>query len=179
MKSENLFFIESLENLKPSIDSFMKLGLSEDEAIDFSKSFSAIKRETEIPLDFHSDISEIFSIYIFGNLVMGMVDFCDKPLKSTTDRVNIGKVEADPLIQNITNNSIAVYDIFSNELIWECAASGRQFLESMLCFHKANIENLQSDIFDENKMEIIAGKCANIAGDHDRYISFYLMLFGL
>jgi hypothetical protein len=173
----------ALQEAAPSQKVLKDLGLSDEEAREFTSSFNVIPRNDNKAVMHSADIiQDFFTQYDPSNLEVGMIRFLSMPKTIDRGRI-IGYVEADTLVVDKSTGKVFVDDLTSpGNTLWECADSIEQFLFALvpaasylgLCLVDDDDKVRTNKLLSKNVLE----KCVSIAGGSS-YESFFRMLLGM
>lgn len=173
-------FVARLKTLAPSKEDLKKRGLSDDFINSFIQSYYCNKK-TDFNLNFFSNdtILKLLQYYDCSKVEIGIITFTSKIIEEV-GYYHIGNAEQDILSLNKTFLSIEILDYVNpTHVLWECASSSENFLESMLlCADFFTSRITDSSLLDNDAYTLErVNMCTEIAGGN-KYRDFYKMLLG-
>lgn len=172
-------FKNALIDASPTLVSLLKIGLSQDEALQIRSSFEIHPRPAVYSIDLGDEaLNDLLSNYDVSQIEVGMVRFHAYPERFSSGWT-IGEVEADYLILDEESGEVRVTDIGCPEhVIWRCSANGENFLSALVVAAKYLAECLLDEKFENSRQLETIRACATLAGG-DTYLPFYKMLIGV
>lgn len=173
-------FVRKLSSVAPPIESLLEIGLSETEAESFRDRYVCKPKSIPLPLIASNEILDLVIQWDVNLMEIGMVRLLDTPSIHRGSGIQIGFVEADPLVMLDTSLELVVEELgTTGHILWKSAQSPGQFLDALLVaanfFSKRTVGVVDFD--DSETAKTTADECASIAGG-DEHIDFYYMLLG-
>ncbi len=173
-------FVRELSSIAPSIESLREIGLSETEATSFRAGYICQPRSSPLSLLASNEMLDLAIRWDVSLIEVGMVRLLGTPTIDQGSGIQIGVVEADPLVIINTSSELIVEELgTTGHILWKSARSPGQFLDALVVAAKFFSERTVG-AFDFDDLEIAkmtADKCATLAGG-DEYTEFYYMLLG-
>ncbi|WZO96432.1 hypothetical protein EP7_003425 [Isosphaeraceae bacterium EP7] len=173
-------FVMKLSASSPSIESLREVGLNTKEAEAFRAGFICLPRNNALPLIASNEILELANRWDVSRVEVGMVRLLGTPTHHSSG-IQIGLVEADPLVITKTGSELVVEEVESaGHILWKTARSPGKFLDALGVAAKF-FSDRTIGIIDFDDLEAVkatANKCATLAGG-DEYAEFYSMLLGV
>jgi hypothetical protein len=173
MNKEN--FANSLSALKPDINKFIELGLTDEEAKEFVSSYYCIAKTPKSRSKYYNDVVlDLIDNYDCSKVVIGLVRFL-KDVIETDAYFQFGNVDSDLLVVDKTDNAVKVLDELNyHHVIWDCAKNSSSFLDALLTCAAFFTDNLNGECTPLQKATSIE-KCVYLAGGEE-YLPFYEVL---
>ncbi len=185
MKAEE--FVVKLKEIAPTEEELISRGYTSSEHIKRCLiSYNAVKRESN-PLVIPNGMDELLRLvteYDCNTVELGMVCLTDSFNDLFTefeDYYLVGVDEVDYLVISKKTGEVLILDRFEQTfVICYCAANGAKFLDALIeaqVFIHLTVSD--EEIYnDQSLRKVKALKCADLAGDVDRYYSFFYTHLG-
>jgi hypothetical protein len=170
-------FAEQLNRIAgTAVGELVKRGLSKRDARMIADMYKCKPREKPLLLeDEGNQILMLMKYWNVSKLEIGMVRFQEGPVESK-DGLQIGEVEADPLILSLETRQTIVEELGTDgHVLWTVAHDDTGFLDALA--KAAGFLRERTDLADTTTARRVATECASLAGGQD-YLDFYLMLLG-
>ena len=174
------YFVRELSAIAPSIESLRELGLSETEAESFKAGYVCHHRRSPLPLTASNEMLDLAIRWDVSTIEVGMVRLLGTPSIRQGSGIQIGLVEADPLVIINSSSELIVEELgTAGHVLWKAARTPGQFLDALVVAAKFFSERTVGaiDFNDLGTAKTIANECATLAGG-DEYTGFYHMLLG-
>ena len=164
-------FADRLARLGPQLDKLDNKTLRQ--------SFECRRRLSPLAEADHQDeLLVLLAKWDCSSVGVGMVAFLDSP-KNSASGIQVGVVEADPLIL-LSDGEVTVEEYgFPGHLLWKAASNGDKLLDALIIaaefFVKRVLKKIRFEDLEAAKSA--AHHCALAAGGNE-YGEFYLMLLG-
>ena len=172
-------FVFRLSLAAPSLERLAAVGIVGDEAAEILRSFNCIPREgLRKPTIEMDELIRLVEQWDSTAVEIGMLRFSGGS-KQTSMGVQVGLIEADPLVVR-SDGHVIVYELGMEEhVLWLVANSGAQLLDAVLIAAVALNERLFVDesIDRGEGVRRIAAQCSEAAGGA-QFKDFFEMLLG-
>lgn len=159
----------------PTVERYLSLGLSMTEAMELRDRYICRAR-TRKSKSQTNEILDLLDRWDVTTLEIGMLRF-SPPVSLENNAVQIGQVEADPLI--MTGKSEILVEEFgaAGHILWRVARTPEQLLDALVVAAKylGSCGVGEIDIEESSMAKSVASNCAVLAGG-DQYSSFFKML---
>lgn len=173
-------FVVKLKEFTPSREVYEKLGFSEAFIAKMIRSHECVPiEELRINPEPNSEILKLLSFYDCSTVEIGVLSF-NNEVSEVEDYYIIGNVEADLLALNKITLEIQVLDyLVPTHVIWDCAANGECFLDSLALCAEYFFKTYNDAALAENTSfaHEYAIQSAEKAGG-EKYADFYQLLLG-
>lgn len=171
-------WIQKLANAAPDRESFSKLGLSEIEIDLYLSRYRPARQDLPLGLPDSDPILSVFDEWDLSSVKIGQISFHQIPLVGESGEIEIGQVEADPLIV-CRRSEVIVREFASSNILWRVASNSTCFLNALIpaaeFLGKRGVGLVEFDDFDYANE--VAEVCATHAGGQT-YRRFFQMLLG-
>lgn len=171
-------FVVAIAACAPETDRLVKTGLTHDQAGAFRETYQCIPKNSESRTS-TDPLIDLIHRYDLSTVEIGVVRFVDTPIYHSK-YLQVGEVEADPLVINHSDGEINVVDLADDRhTLWHCAEDGSSFLEALVyvdCFLSRRIGDNRF-ARDQRPACEVAARCAVAAGGIE-FVAFYRMLVG-
>jgi hypothetical protein len=173
-------FVEKLKEFKPLREVYERLGFAETIIEKKVRRFERIPLTEPLPsLNTSSEVLNLLSSYDCSNIEIGILTFLSG-VREVEDHYIIGEVEADLLAVSKITLEVQVLDyLVPTHIIWDCAANGERFLDSLTLCAEYFFKTYNNSALAENTSfaHEYAIQSAEKAGG-EKYVDFYQLLLG-
>lgn len=170
---------QKLAQSAPDVSAVMAMGLTRSDAEVFVSRFRATRHERSIKLPDVDPILTLFDEWDLSQIKIGQLAFHEIPLFHKSGEIEIGSVEADPLIVSQGGGELRVQELGQSHLLWKVASSSKSLLDALIPAAKflgeRSIGLIDFDNFDAARET--AETCSQLAGGKS-YRDFFMMLLG-
>jgi len=147
-------FVEKIQELKPNLDDFKNVEISEELISDWMKEFDVPQISTN---KFDTEILTLISTYDLSNLRINDITF-DSNYQEDTEYIYFGYDINDRLVLNKHNGKIFAYDGFGGRIVYKCAENEEMFFDALYEIAKFSKEKMThhypEEIRDEKSMKV-------------------------
>jgi hypothetical protein len=172
-------FVLRLRTAAPSKSALATVGIVGAEAAELVESHRCQPRSNSGAKSSSDAAIRLVKNWDASRVEIGMLRFA-KDTTTVPLGIQVGQVEADPLVVRSDNGELVVVELGLDHTLWPVAKRGDLLLDALLVCARALNENVfaTDSRMRNEELRAIAAQCAQIAGG-PKFHDFYLMLLGV